>query len=405
MKRKVYQSLFFLFIIAFVFQQKLSEIIPVFNYLDETCALLLFILGLFNQIYCKKCMAKSDVISLICLTCSIFLGMIASFIYGYQNAYYTLLGGFMHVKFFFLMFGIKWLAEDFARFDAIIVLKNTCFASLLFILFADVINRIVYGFSFMAMLDTCSKMIFLIAGIYITSERLESKLILTVGGCVLLYLTGRAKAYAGILMIIALYVWMVNLNKKIKLFDMLLLGIGAIALAWNKIYFYYVWGAAHNYARAVLTMTGIKIANDYFPLGTGFGTYASYVAAEQYSPVYYIYGISEHYEMGVNTQMFLLDTYWPSVMGEMGWGGVIFLIAILFIIFMKVQVLYKNNRNIYYACMLSFLYMIITTFEETGFMQPLLMCNAIIIGICIGYSDTYEVKEMLELKDETGGIT
>lgn len=400
MKRKVYQSLFFLFIIAFVLQQKLSQIISMFNYLDETCALLLFILGLLNQIYCKKCMTRGDVISLICLACSIILGMISSFIYGYQDVYYTLLGGFMHMKFFFLMFGIKWLADEFARFDAIIVLKSACFASLLFIIFADVINRIVYGYPFMAMLDTCSKMFFLIAGIFITSERLGRKLVLTVGGCVLLYLTGRAKAYAGIFLIIALYVWVVKLNKKVKTFDLLVLGIGTITLAWDKIYFYYIWGATHYYSRAILTMTGIKIANDYFPLGTGFGTYASYVAAEQYSPVYYIYGISEHYEMGVNTQMFLMDTYWPSVMGEMGWIGMIFLIVLLFIIFTKVQLLYKKNRNIYYACLLPFLYMIITTFEETGFMQPLLMCNAIIIGICIGYSDTYEVKKMPELKEK-----
>lgn len=50
MKRKVYQSLFFLFIIVFVFQQKLSQIIPVFNYLDETCALILFILGIIRKI-------------------------------------------------------------------------------------------------------------------------------------------------------------------------------------------------------------------------------------------------------------------------------------------------------------------------------------------------------------------
>lgn len=405
MKIKVYHSLFFLFIIALVFQQNIARIIPMFNYLDETCALVLFIFGFLNQVCRKRYMLKSDIISLTCLTCLFILGILSSLIYGYQDVYYTLLGGFLQVKFFLLMFGIKWLAEDLTRYNIIQIVKDACYASLLFIIIAEMFNRLVYGVSFMYMLDTCSKVIFLTAGIIIASYRLRNELLLVAGGCILLLLTERAKAYAGILLIIILYVWVIKLNKKVKLSEIFLLGVGFIVLAWNKIYFYYVWGAAHNYARAVLTMTGIKVANEYFPLGTGFGTYASYVAADQYSPVYYMYGISEHSEMGVDRQMFLMDTYWPSVMCEMGWLGVVAIIVMLFVIFMKIQSLYKNNKCIYCACLLSFLYMIITTFEETGFMQPLLMCHAIIIGICIGYNDKYEVKENVRGKRKIfGGI-
>lgn len=167
----------------------------------------------------------------------------------------------------------------------------------------------------------------------------------------------------------------------------MVLAIGCIIIAWNKIYFYYIWGFYYNYARSTLFRTGIKIANDYFPLGTGWSTYGSYYAAQKYSPIYFLYGISEHQELGVYTRSYLMDTYWPIVYAESGWSGFVAVGIICMLLFYKVQKLFQIDKRLYATGFLVFAYMMITTLEETGFAQPALMCLALLMGIVFAESD------------------
>ena len=48
-------------------------------------------------------------------------------------------------------------------------------------------------------------------------------------------------------------------------------------------------------ARPVMYQTSVQIAKDYFPLGTGYGTFASAFSAKEYSPVYKLYNINKVY--------------------------------------------------------------------------------------------------------------
>ncbi len=86
-------------------------------------------------------------------------------------------------------------------------------------------------------------------------------------------------------------------------------------------------------ARAQLYKTGERIANSDFPLGAGFGRYASYASRIYYSPIYYQYELNSIYGLSKTFPAFIDDTSWPSVIGETGYGGlVMYLAGILFII-------------------------------------------------------------------------
>lgn len=74
-------------------------------------------------------------------------------------------------------------------------------------------------------------------------------------------------------------------------------------------------------ARAQLYRTGERIAGSDFPLGAGFGRYASYASRIFYSPVYYAYGLNAIYGLSRAYPNFIDDTSWPSVIGETGYGG------------------------------------------------------------------------------------
>jgi hypothetical protein len=73
--------------------------------------------------------------------------------------------------------------------------------------------------------------------------------------------------------------------------------------------------------RGRLYSTGEQIARSDFPLGAGFGRYASYASRVYYSPIYYRYGLSSVYGLSRTFPDFIDDTSWPSVIGETGYGG------------------------------------------------------------------------------------
>jgi hypothetical protein len=83
------------------------------------------------------------------------------------------------------------------------------------------------------------------------------------------------------------------------------------------------YSSSESSARSRLYATGEQIASTDFPLGVGFGRFASYPSRIYYSPVYYQYGLN--WIVGLSPTSvypnFIDDTSWPSVIGETGYGG------------------------------------------------------------------------------------
>lgn len=77
--------------------------------------------------------------------------------------------------------------------------------------------------------------------------------------------------------------------------------------------------------RGVLTEGGMRIANHYFPLGSGLGTYGG-VGAQRFDQ-------SQFIDLGFNRywwfrqRIFLVDTYWPSIAAEAGYPATLLLLA------------------------------------------------------------------------------
>jgi hypothetical protein len=91
-------------------------------------------------------------------------------------------------------------------------------------------------------------------------------------------------------------------------------------------------------ARARLYTTGDHIASADFPLGAGFGRFASYASRIYYSPVYQQYGLNTIWGLSRRYPQFIDDTSWPSVIGETGYGGfAVFLVGIMILILAVVR--------------------------------------------------------------------
>lgn len=99
---------------------------------------------------------------------------------------------------------------------------------------------------------------------------------------------------------------------------------------------YYKNVAPTEHVRLGMYIAGFHIAEDYFPFGSGMGTFGSLASIiKGYSQIYFDYGVSK---IGMNSpeavargNYTLLDTYWPHILGELGFiGMVIFLSVWLF---------------------------------------------------------------------------
>jgi len=185
-------------------------------------------------------------------------------------------------------------------------------------------------------------------------------------------------------------------HKKIqtKVRYILYMAIPIAILAWDKIYYYYVQGNG-RFAKSIMTSTSIQIAKDYFPIGTGFGTFGSNYAKEVYSPVYYMYGIAEHAELGADSRRYLTDVFWPILFGETGVLGTILYCSLMILLFVQIQRVFFYNKKNYFLLIFMFVFMLMTTFTEAGFMQPMVMVFAFVMGIIL---QEYEEKRKQKMK-------
>jgi hypothetical protein len=99
---------------------------------------------------------------------------------------------------------------------------------------------------------------------------------------------------------------------------------------------YYNRVGATKHVRLGMYVASLRIASDYFPFGSGMGTFGSLASiVNGYSKLYDEYGVSK---LGFNSQKHvasghhtLLDTYWPHILAELGFfGTLIFLFIWLF---------------------------------------------------------------------------
>lgn len=115
----------------------------------------------------------------------------------------------------------------------------------------------------------------------------------------------------------------------------------------NKSYLQGVGSSGH--VRIGMYIASYNIVVDYFPFGSGLGTFGSLASiVSGYSNVYLNYGVSE---IGSNSpedvakgHHTLLDTFWPHIIGELGLiGFVLFLFIWLFPIKLSIYMIRFSN--------------------------------------------------------------
>lgn len=149
----------------------------------------------------------------------------------------------------------------------------------------------------------------------------------------LMVCTLKSRAFVLVAVYIALYYFFLLRKKKRMGLEVVILGAVVLLAGYSQFEYYFM---TEGTPRQMLVAGAIKLVKQYFPFGTGFGTYGSSAAAKYYSSLYSLLGFNMRYGMTADSPMFLNDNYLPMIFAQFG-----LIMAIVFI-----WLIYKYSRSV-----------------------------------------------------------
>lgn len=398
MTKKISTIVWTILLTIFILHNVLENAVHAFRVFDEIIALLSLPLAVYDYLKNKRAMGvkvtKTKKAELILLAAFLLCGLTGNVIYKFQPTWVVAFSAVLAAKFFMILLSAGYI-QKFLQVNLEEQGLVVCGVSISWFLYFVISLLLPDIFPALAAWDICAKSSLLFALLIFCEHRkvwlYRVCLILMLA---MLLLSGKEKAYGAILVFGLFYYLIVHRKIQTKVRYILYMAIPIVILAWDKIYYYYVEGNG-RYAKSIMTSTSLQIAKDYFPIGTGFGTFGSNYAKEVYSPVYHLYGIASNGQLGVESKQYLTDLFWPILFGETGVLGTIIYCGLIILLFVQIQRVFFYNKKKYLLLIFMYVFMLMTTFTEAGFMQPMVMVFAFIMGMVL---QEYEEKRKQKMK-------
>lgn len=238
-------------------------------------------------------------------------------------------------------------------------------------------------------------------------------LIMLAGSFITILLTFRRKTIAAVL---ASLITLPVLTRKLHMVGVIFVGTVATLFVAGEFLLDVLESTYTEYlvdpdrvARIRLTLDAPIIATQHFPWGAGFGRFGSGIARQNYSPEYETLGYPRIWGLGPTDESgkFLTDTFWPAVLGETGFFGLIAYSAALFSIFRLSRTRIGTPEDSWSAflkmiCALWTIELLVESLAEPVFMSaPIFGIYFGFIGIIVGYFSSSSG----ELNDEISKYT
>ncbi|MCE5221488.1 MAG: hypothetical protein LLF98_09560 [Clostridium sp.] len=364
----------------FIFQNCLIVYIPQVNYIDELFTFMLIILSLFyilnrnNHIALYSSEVKTAVLFFILL----FVGAIGNLLHHIQPAKIAIYKDILAISKFVVCYICTLIVSN--NIDKDLLLKKVAKRSRIYltIIFVFLIINVIYNvgmsmdvrygirsYKFLYQHPTylvSSIVIFLC--VILSDRRKKFDIFIIFEAIVILLFTLRNKAFVFVLGYIFMKIVM-KYTKSIKIRYILILAVIGIFATYSKIMEYASYYLTA--ARPALFIVGYMLARRYFPFGSGFGTFASEISGQYYSPIYYEYGINVVTGLEETAHSYIGDTFWPYVYGQFGFLGLVIFLLIILNIFKSLQNRYHHNKKTQFSAFLILLYILIASTAEAIF--------------------------------------
>lgn len=166
-----------------------------------------------------------------------------------------------------------------------------------------------------------------------------------------------------------------------------------LMVTWTRFDTYYVSGLDNEYlARPMTYKTSLKILLDYFPFGSGMGTFACNGAWRYYSPLYYKYDLNGIWGLNEGGG-FICDAYYPTL-AQFGIVGVFF-----FCWFWKRRLAAIDiiaDMRYYRVAMIAFCCLAIEQTADSSWLSGKGMGYCMLIALCLNANR----NQMMEMKKQ-----
>ena len=375
-----------------IFQNALENYFKAFGILDEAISLILLLYGIYMIIFNSK-KVKIDKHNVQIIICSIVIGAIGltgNMIYKYQETIPLIKDGIALFKGIITYICVPMFFMDLKVSDYLEIINKhlkIISVSVLILVLGNFIfdifphYEIRFGiksqqifFSHPTYLASFSALLVGLLSVNLKKHK-ENKIYIFIS-LIILTTTLRSKAIAFIPIYMYMFYIVIIKERKLQIKDIVILCILGGIFAATQIREYV---QNPDWARSALSITSLKIGRDHFPIGTGFGTYASWVSGESYSKIYDIYGLNKVWGLSSDFYWFVADTFWPMIIGQFGFIG----LAIYTFIIYKIYRNIKNNDNLYYyfGQILLLLYLLVLSVAEASFSGPIVVMYMVFIGL------------------------
>ncbi|MDF2013279.1 hypothetical protein [Priestia megaterium] len=391
-----------LLLIISIFSNWLEEWIPLFTFSDEALAVIFFLLGLIKLLTTKKpekVFTKLEVTVFILTIFVSFIGILSTIQSDIHNTFslqmYTL---FANVKFVLIYFGGRVLIKHYSCKNieniGIFTMRLSYLFSIICLFFFIVdklfnfmhsfgyrfgFKNIAYGFghpaefSLAIILFTALNLFF---NLYLKHKINYVYIILNL---FLLFTAGRVTAIAFFLLLIILILFF-RYFRKYVFGGLIISSICAVAFIFDKFKQTFV---NIQEPRGILMVTSIEIAKRFFPFGSGLGTFGSNASRINYSQLYYEYGFTKIWGLAPWYDVFLTDSYWAMIIGELGFIAAFINLLLLLLLLINA---YRISKGIF-GIIISFpaIYMVISSPVDTTIVAnsslPLMFVTSLLVTL------------------------
>lgn len=338
--------LFFSFI-SFVFQYPFTSAFPLFQFSDETLAIVAGFL-----LIRKPNLSSHVFIGILCaLTFAIYVTVMSAISEAYRGFFLTLLDIFLFLKVFMVYFYVVELEDNVKNRLRTKIVK---FFQLFFIIgvvaaFVNLITPIFHVFeyrfgvpSFQFFTANPGELgniaIIGVSFILISNISNMQKLIYIFFCIIILLLTTRYKSFVIVVALLLLTLTfgikyynyeITQIKRKIKSKKRTFILFSPFVLLPGLTQFQYYFIASDT-PRLILLLSSWDLFISNFPFGAGAGTFASGVAKMFYSPIYSQLGFEGFYGLNSLDGRFLNDSFWPIVLGQYGFVGLLIVLWLFY---------------------------------------------------------------------------
>lgn len=371
-----------------------------FSYLDEIVTAMF--IGVVFERYIRGFRFNKDGVGLVLYILLILgCGFASSAINGSQKLFPIFVDAFTCVKFPICLLGIMIMGFDKDFF----VKRNLELKFIVNIMFVlDFINIFIVkifqtaGFRF---LFPAQKLMFkhpvdmadfliiiMLILVYNSSKRKNLTALIQITAMIIT--TQRFKQMAIMAIIWILYIYIAKAKLKSKFPLVILVAVVVVLIGGDMLGAYYTDTTS---ARFLLTKVSIEIARTYFPLGLGFASYGSSMSEKYYSNVYVQYGLDHTWGLGLHgNTSFISDTFWPTVLGQMGVVGAVIIFCFFFFMLKKSALIYHCKYE--FIVSISILsYFLITSLGASSIFGPYAPLLACIYGAMIQKNERKKIYD------------